>query len=210
MPGSGIQSNFQLNDNDAIITINAGNVTLDFADHYIVGPTNASATFYGVYSNENGSLLIENGTVSRCCIGVLITGHGTATSSNNNQRIQNMLITHCSYEGMDLESVNGADLLNNRVGLIGGTTTNSSIRGIYTFGTGIRITGHSVSSLTAAAHGTATGIEVDPSNTGMGGFVFSNQISGATYGIIGGKYQQNLTDNCTTPMSNGTDAGLND
>ena len=30
--------------NDAIITINAGNVTLDFAGHYITGPINTPAT----------------------------------------------------------------------------------------------------------------------------------------------------------------------
>ncbi len=195
--------------NDAIITLNSGNVTLDFAGHYISGPsTNTATHLYGVYSNEQGNINIQNGTIAFCYIGVLLGGNGMATSLNINQRVTNMLVTTCYYEGMDLESVRGADVFNNRLSLIGGQIA-SDAWGLYSYGTGIRVSGNAVTNITAPSGHTGTGIEVDPSDTSAGGFIYGNQISGATYGIIGGKYQQNLTTSCSTSLSNGIDAGQN-
>ena len=198
--------------NDAIITVAISNVTLDFAGHYISGPSTNSATqLYGVYANEAGNLNIQNGTIAFCYIGALFTGNGTATSLNINQRVTNMLISYCYYEGLDLENVRNSDLANNRISLIGGQIAGDTW-GIFAMGSGIRIFGNVVVSISAIGGAGSLGIEVDPpaSGGGLGGFVFNNQISNCDYGITGSKYQQNLTDNVTVPFSGGTDAGSND
>ena len=202
--------------NDAIITVAASNVTLDLAGHYLSGPTSgsnvAASTLYGIYASERAQLTIQNGTVSHCYVGILLTGNGTATSNFNNARVQNMVISRCLYEGIELENVTNADILNNRFALIGGSSTQTSVWGVYSYGTGIRVSGNALSSLTAGTGGNSIGIEIDPSVSGgsLGGFVYGNQITGANNAIVGGKYQQNLTDGCATPVSNGQDAGLND
>ena len=46
---------------------------------------------------------------------------------------------------------------------------------------------------------------------GINSLAFSRQnvVSGASYGVYGGTYQDNLTSGCTTPFNGGTDAGGN-
>ncbi len=199
--------------NDAIITINANNVTLDLGGHFLSGPTGNTATqLFGVYANERAQVTVQNGTVSHCYIGVYLIGNGTATSNFNNARVQNLVLNRCYYEGVDVEYVTNADILNNRVTLIGGTTafTNTSVWGVYTYGTGIRVSGNALSNLTGTGAGTSYGVEIDSSTNGsVGGFAYGNQITGASLGIVGSKYQGNLTDNVATPFTGGTDAGGN-
>ncbi len=213
--GANLSYNGNGSANDAIITINANNVTLDLGGHFISGPTGgsnvAATTLLGIYANEKAQLTIQNGTVSHCYIGIQLTGNGTATSNFNNTRVQNMVVSRCLYEAIELDSVTNADVLNNRIALIGGSSAQANVWGVYTYGTGIRVSGNALSSLTAGTGGNSIGIEVDPSvSGGNGGFVYGNQITGANNAIVGGKYQQNLTDSVATPVSNGQDAGLND
>lgn len=69
---------------------------------------------------------------------------------------------------------------------------------IYCYGAGETIQGNVVSNVIATY---GYGVFAN------GCFTRQNTISNAAYGVHGGKYQDNLTLGCTTPLSSGTDAG---
>ena len=94
----------------AIITINASNVTLDFAGHYISGPSDstlvASGTLTGVFTSQQGNITIENGTLAFCTIGIQFYGNNSATSISVNLTAKNMLVTYCGQWGIYLAADN--------------------------------------------------------------------------------------------------------
>ena len=225
--------------NDAIITVAVSNVTLDFGGHFISGPaTNTATTLFGVYCNERGNINIINGTISHCWIGIELFGNGSATSLNYNQRVNNMLVTHCYAVGIDLTYANNSHVTNCNVSDIGGTTApvyNSlDYSGIavgigfeYGGGKGSYADNNTISNITAGVNSgygifcfsaSATGNTID-TVTGSGAaygiqypiFALGNKISNATTGIANAtKYKDNLTSNCPSPFSGGTAVGTND
>ena len=188
--------------NDAIITIAASNVTLDFAGHYISGPANDASGLTGVYANEQGNLIIENGTIAYCFRGVFLNGNNTASSININQRVSNMSISYCYNLAIAFIYASNCDALNCRVSFINSTTRSYSTYGIYCLGTGFKVSNNEITTVTGAGN---NGVGI---NGGSTTFSIGNTISNCRYGISGGKFQNNLTSGCTYPFS-GTDAGNN-
>ncbi len=185
-----------------LINVNASNVTLDFQGHYIagaVGNTNQSTT--GVNANEQSNLTIKNGTIAFCSTGVSIGGNGSATTNSVGHQVDNLRVTYCYFIGVHISSSPASRITNCQVSQTGSAGTTSAA-GIDVGGAGVTVQGNVVSNVTAS--GSAYGVYA---NTGC--FVRQNTISNASYGVVGGKYQDNLTANCTTPFLNGTDAGGN-
>ena len=192
--------------NDAIITVNASNVTIDFAGHYIAGPTTNSATnLMGVYSNERANVIVQNGTIAYCFAGINLIGDNQTNTNFLNARILNMTVTKCYQTGIGLlygvtPEINGC-----RVSSIGGTTASANADGV-----GISDDGN-----TAGVVSNCTVANITAEGTGVAfavynpGFAKNNVLANATVGIIYGKYQDNLTLNLTTPFEMGTDAGGN-
>ena len=220
--------------NDAIITINAPNVTLDLGGHYISGPSDNPATeLLGVYASGVGNLTIQNGTISHCFYGVYLYGDYSSTPKNFNQTIRNVLVTHCYYGGIDLVSPSSSQVNDCEVSFIGGTTVSGDAgfaTGIYftgNVGAGCQITNNTVTSITAgsqtgygifAVNGTIVDNTVDGVSGSQAAYGIyhgelqaGNQVLNCSVGIdTAGKYQNNLTYNCTTPFTGGgTDAGGN-
>ena len=87
-----------------IITINASNVTLDFNGFYIAGAVgNTGQTTYGVRANEQSNVTVKNGTIAYCYIGIFIIGNNTATTNAVGETIDNMRLTYCYYEGIEMD-----------------------------------------------------------------------------------------------------------
>jgi hypothetical protein len=98
----------------AIISINASNVRLDFAGHYISGPSSNDATeLCGVYAYECGT---SGGEISSA-YGIIM---GAQPNANN-------IIDHCTVTSMA-----GTSNTPNVYGLVAqnGTVSNSSVSGI--------------------------------------------------------------------------------
>lgn len=83
----------------------------------------------------------------------------------------------------------------------GGYSETTSATGIACVGPGTTVSNCVIS--------TITGTQAYGINAGAGNFIRRNTVSNCAYGIGGGKYQDNLTTNCTHPFSVGTDAGGN-
>ena len=210
--------------NDAIITINAANVTLDFGGHFISGPSaNTATTLYGVYANGKGNLTIQNGTVSHCYTGVYLTG---SNSTNFNQTIRNLLVTHCYYSGIELDSPSTSQVNDCQVSFIsGGGSAYGIFLGGGNAGPGCQINHNAVTSIVSMnfnaygidASAVITGNTVDTVSGSDGGYginggtlVAGNKIVSCTYGLsYPEKYQTNLTLGCAYPFTGGTDAGGN-
>lgn len=189
-----------------IIEIAASNVTLDFAGHYISGPTSTpNQQTVGVYATNRANLKIQNGTIANCRQGINLSGPNSSATNFLNARILNMVVTRCYQTGIGLLYATSPEVNGCLVSNIGGTTTaaNADGVGISTDGNnGGKVLNCSVSNISAVGSGTAYAI-YNP------GFAKNNYLSRAGIGIIYGKYQDNLTLNVTTPFLNGTDAGGN-
>lgn len=184
-----------------LISINASNVTIDFQGHYIAGAVNnTSQTTVGISASERSNLTIKNGTIAYCSIGILIGGDGSATTNSVDHQIDNMRVTYCYYVGIYLSNNPATRVTNCQVSQ-GGFTGANGAYGIAAIGAGATIEGNVVSSITGTP---STGILA-----GTGSFVRQNTVSNATTGVSGGKYQDNLTANCTTTYTGGIDAGGN-
>ncbi len=218
-----------------IITVNASNVTLDFAGHYITGPdpTPTSTTLNGVYAYERANLLIQNGTVSHCRVGVYLDGNNQSATNNVNAIVRNLLANDCSYCGVELTGPVNATVTQNRVTNTGGGPSSGYVAafGIYVAGGGAGNTvsnntianltaasGHNAIGIAGALNYAATGNSISnvTSSTGTAAgmdqatFAVGNLISHAIYGLsFCTKYKDNLTDGCTYPFNSGTDAGGN-
>ena len=185
-----------------LITVNASNVTIDFQGHFISGAVgNTSQTTTGIYASERSNLTIKNGTIAHCKYGVDIEGNDTATTNSVNHQIDNLRVTYCSYVGIFIAYGPGSRISNCQVSQTGYSGT-SSAYGIIVYGASTVVQNNVVSNVTVSSGGFACGIYGN-------GFSRQNVVSGASYGVSGGKYQDNLTDGCTTPFNGGTDAGGN-
>lgn len=218
-----------------IITINANNVMLDFAGHYIAGPNNVpSSTLYGVYSSEHSNLIIRNGTVAYCYEGIYLLGNGSSTSLNYNHRVDNMLLSHCYYEGINLYYATNSSVKDCSASFIGGNTQNSFALGIhFTYGSGNSVESSTVTNVdstggisygiyTSGSGGSANnnkvsnvtvnGSTASSSSNGINGFTFANgdTVYNAYYGFNScTKYLNCLTASCNTAFSGGTSVGGN-
>ena len=218
---------------DAIITINASNVTLDFGGHYISGPVSNTATrIYGIYASERSNVLIQNGTVAYCFIGIEMTGNNTATTNFLNPRVLNMTVTKCLYRGIELDYAVTSEVSGCRVTAIGGSTISAGYNGaigiFFYAGSGSTATNNTITGITAQTDGSADGISgsnykfvasgnvisdiTSPTGSSFGlfggAFAVGNTISNAKYGLYSvTKYRGNLTIGCTTPFSGGTAVG---
>ena len=222
-----------------IITISASNVTLDFAGHYISGPSNNTASkIVGVYASEEGNLVIQNGTVAFCYQGIYLTGNGTSNSLNINQRVQNMLVTYCYTCGIQFTSASNSVIAQNRISFILNGSGVSHVEGIYdNAGTGNIADGNIITNVTnTVTNGVSAGIAGALSNTASsltvtnnrisnvtnptspgvalgiyeGTFVVGNTVNNAYQAIYtAGKYQNNLTFASAESFGGGTDAGGN-
>ncbi len=189
--------------NQNAITVNAANVVLDLNGFVLSGPaggtsSNASAISVGNVSN----VTIRNGTLTNNCYGIAFNGGASARS----YLVENVIILKCYFVGMYFGSLApGSVVRNNSVSGIGGFTgtTNFNALGIYSIG-GVSIENNHFATITGGGTGTSTGIVA-----GATDFVVGNKISNCTVGITmggGTKFLNNLTANCTTPFSGGTNA----
>ena len=192
--------------NDAIITVNASNVTIDFAGHYIAGPTTNPATnLTGIFSNERANVIIQNGTIAYCYTGTNLIGNNQTSTNFLNPRVLNMTVTKCYQTGIGLLYAVTPQIDGCRVSSIGGTTIGTNVDGVGIANDGNIagvISNCTVANITSEGSGTSFAI-YNP------GFAKNNVLANATIGIIYGKYQDNLTLNVTTPFEMGTDAGGN-
>ena len=175
-----------------LITVNADNVTVDLQGHSLSGPANYSnEVVYGIYAEERGNATVRNGTISHCQYGVYLLGTLNASTTNNlNQVVDSLRVTHC-VAGIVLNTAPGSRVTNCQV-------TQMDSDGIAISGPGGTVQGCVVNQVGG------TGIQL-----GVGTFARQNSIANAYYGILEGKYQDNLTSGCTTPFAAGTDAGGN-
>ena len=190
-----------------LITISASNVTLDLQGHYLSGPAgNNSQGTIGIYAKNENNITVQNGTVSNCATGIYLTGSGAA-GVNVNHRVDNLRVTHCYSEGIMLNAAPAGRVSNCQVSSIPGLSPFDGATlsaGINVSGDGLTVINNVVSDVSSFQSTEAYGIFTDGST-----IIRANQIAGCHTGIYGGKIQDNLTVNCTTPFSNGTDAGGN-
>ena len=191
-----------------IITIQANNVTVDFNGFFINGPVNAGSNLIGVYANEYGNLTIKNGSIAYCRDGIVFTGNNNSTTTRNiNQIIENMRITRCYEYGVNIPASSpGTAVSNCQFSQIGGSTVTGTFA-IAVYGPSsdrtILVRDNIVNTVNAANLG--------PNQTYgiVYAFAVRNSVANCYYGVYGGKYQNNLSSNCTTPFAGGTDAGAN-
>ncbi len=187
----------------SLITINASNVTIDFQNHYIAGAVgNTAQTTFGVYANERSNLTIKNGTIAYCNKGIELDGNGSATTNSVNHQIENMRVTYCYYLGIQISAGPGSRVANCQISQTGFSGAGSAF-GIFITGDGVTVQSNVVSIVTASGNGSLA------LYTTGNDFFRQNTISNAYYGVVGGKYQDNLTSGCTTAYTGGTDAGGN-
>ena len=107
-------------------------------------------------------------------------------------------MSHCNYAGIGLLYAPASTVTNCKVSQISG------YYGILVEGTGATVQGCTVSQINGGSGGNGTAIVLS-----AGSVARQNTLSSTLYGVYGGKYQDNLTTDCTYPVSNGTDAGGN-
>ncbi len=223
--------------NDAIITVNANNVTLDLGGHFLTGTsTNTATQLLGVYANERSNLTLQNGTISYCYIGVALEGTFSATSNNVNHRFRNLLVTHCYSGGIELLGASDSTMERCRVSYIGGPPNTSAVGLECNEGSGNRIDHCTVTNITGnGPQYAAFGIlgtdynvvvtrcfvsNVAVINTPSGGtpaygiygplFAEDNLISNAPAGLYSvSRYKDMLTIDCPDPFASGFAVGDN-
>ncbi len=189
----------------SLITINASNVTLDMQGFYIAGPVGVSnQDTAGIYANESANLVIKNGTIAYCNVGVQILGNGQANTNAVNAQVDNMRVTFCYNTGIDLENVLASRITNSQVSHIGFTGSGDNVFGIDAIGAGMTIQGNLVGTILAAAAADSFGISTNP-----GIFVRQNQVFNAGVGVAGGIYQSNQVSGCASPFLGGINGGRN-
>lgn len=191
-----------------IVTINVSNVTLDLNGFFISGPAgNTSQTTSGIYAQNRSNLVIFNGTVANCSIGVNIVGG----SNSRNTRITNMRISNCSTAGIYDTTPVGHLIADNQITDIGYTAASGGRYGIYVESGSVAIRGNQVANIIAANTADTWGIYCFG---GAAHFVVRNLVNNCGTGVrmnnaTGNKYQDNLTASVTTAFTGGQDAGGN-
>ena len=186
-----------------LITVNASNVVINFQNQTISGPNTISQTTIGIYASEVTNVTIENGTVVHCNTGICLAGNNTMTTNNLNQHIDNMRVSKCNYQGIELTESPASLITNCQISQIG-SSANTYSAGISLYGAGVTVQGCTISTITAASGSNSYCI-----SSAAGSFARQNQLSSATIGLSGGIYQDNVARGCTTAFTNGTDAGGN-
>jgi hypothetical protein len=192
-----------------IITIQANNVTIDFNGFFINGPVNTATNLIGVYANEYGNLTIKNGSIAYCKDGIVFTGNDNPTTTRNiNHVVENMRITRCYEYGIYIPASSPGTVVSNcQFSQIAGSTVSGAFA-IAVYGPGsdqtILVRDNIVNTVGPTASFPAYGAGI------VYAFAVRNSVAScASYGFIGGKYQNNLTSNCPTPFTGGVDAGHN-
>ena len=189
-----------------LITINASNVTIDFQDHFISGPSSGGVPANGIYAIERANIVIKNGTISHCNYGLYFESstNNNATTNAVNARVDTMRVAHCLEDGICLNHQPSARITNCQVSQIGTSTSTRYTAGIETIGPEVTVQGCSVSDITAGSGINAYCIFAD-----NGVFVRQNQLSNGTDAVRFGIYQDNLCYQCTNLFTGGTDGGGN-
>ena len=145
------------------------------------------------------NVTIMNGTVANNGYGIFFN----AGANSINQLVDSVNVTRCYRAGIYFAGATAGSIVRgNTVSQTGGVGGSADVRayGIFTLG-GVLIDSNTVSRVTGTNLGGSFGISAD-----NGSFVVRNTVSTAGLGFFGGKYQDNLTLNCTTTFSGGTDA----
>ena len=197
----------------AAITFAVGNVTLDFAGHFISGlGAGSGTTATGLYGLNRANITVQNGTVVGFQRGIFFEGVVGSGGNNTGNVVTNVRLPSNTFLGVQFNYPTTCRVEGCQVNKVGGTIgngANSSTFGIYAFGGSVMIRNNQVSSVTPVGAGTSYGIYCSSSATH---FVVGNQVDTCGVGVFmsaGGKRQDNLTANCTTAFSGGTDAGGN-
>lgn len=189
-----------------IITVHSHNVTIDLNTFFIVGPKNPANTVIGISANEFGNITIKNGSIAFCLIGIQLTGNNTPGSLNINQMVDKMRISNCYEYGVYFPTTSPGSVVSNCLfSQIGGSTAGTSF-GIAVYANiepGLLIKDNIINGVTGP-NGSASG-----SYGIVRGISVRNALSDSNVGVDGGKYQNNLTINVTTPFIPGVDAGGN-
>ena len=216
---------------DAAITINADDVQLDLGGHVISQTAEAGGNVYGIHSPFRGGISVFNGTIRGFNFGIRINCFQSAATDST---IENLRVEACRSVGIAAAGLSGTvrRCVVTDTGK-GGTNHATGISidlGVATVidntvsGT-VGATGHSYGIFGAAAAGvfennrilnapTAHGEIGIRLNGAQNGFVENNRICGFLKGIeftpgAGAIYRNNLTTDCTTKYTLGTDAGNN-
>ena len=181
------------------LTVAAPNVILDLGGYFVSGPAGATtSTSAAILVNDVSNVTIRNGTVANQGYGIRYVG--TAANSINHL-VENLNVTRCYISGIYMgASSAGTILRDNTFSQIGGATVNAPTSAISTAG-GVRIEDNAVTSVVSAPAFNAIGISL-----GAGDFAIGNTVAGCTFGIVGGKYLNNLTLNCGNAFFGGTNA----
>ena len=192
-----------------------GNVTLDFNGHYISNLAAGKGTYaYGLYGNNRANITVQNGTIVGFLYGILFDGTSGSSANNTGNVIQNMRLPSNTYTGIYLGSPTTCRIEGCQINKTGGTTANganSTTYGIYVTEGSVTLRNNQISTVTPVGSGTTGyGIHCHNSNNH---FVVGNQMDTCGVGLRMtadlGKYQNNLTNSCTTAFSGGVDAGGN-
>ena len=208
------------------ITIKANNVMIDLNEHVLT--TTATNTHLNcIESFGYNDTTIRNGTITGFNIGIdLSSGTGSSIMT-----VEKMILKDCTDQGMDLTG----DVVDVKDCRLDGVSS----FGMLVYGNYLSITGNEVYNTLGGSFGPGAGRAIDlnptvectvegnkmsnasPTTQSVGIVIFSgvcnarnNVINGFQYGLeyyggIPGKYQNNLTSNCTYPFTGGTDAGGN-
>ena len=149
-------------------------------------------------ATERSNLTVKNGTVAFCFEGIYLDGDSNANINAVDAVIDNMRVTYCFYFGIYVNHCPASTITNCKVSQTGYNGANFAY-GIAVFSSGT-FAQNTVSTVTAT---NSYGIYAS------GSLVRQNSISNARYCILNGKYQDNLTLECTYPFVGGTDAGNN-
>ena len=173
-----------------LITINAGNVTLDLQGHYLSGPVSGTNNVDGIIAQERANVTIRNGTVAHCHYGINLEGNGGSTTNNLNHILDSLRVSHCD-DGIILDYAPGSTVTNCKF-------TQISSSGVLVHGPGSTVQGCVLSQIGSV------GVLLD-----AGSFALQNSISNAPYGVLYGLYKDNVASGCATPFAYGTDGGGN-
>ena len=190
----------------ALIEIAAPDVTIDFHHHTLAGPDDAHTGVFGVYAWERENVVIKNGRVIQCYIGIYLSGTSAAGITHNaNNRIEKMEVVHNYHVGVFLEAARNSIVHDCWVNFIGPSQRIPFSCGIVATGYGIELSHNFISDVVPAS-ADAYGIFC---NGATGVFAIDNIVSNCQYGISAGRYRNNMTDGCKLPFSSGIDSGGN-
>ena len=189
-----------------------GNVTLDFAGHFISGLGAGAATqANGLRGTNRANITVQNGSIVGFFYGIYFDG----STNNTGNVITNMRLPSNTYVGIYMSDPVTCRIENCQVNKTGGTTAYTSLNtfGIYVSNGSVTLKNNQVSIVTPVGSGTGYGIFCANS---ANHFVIGNQIDTCGVGVrmdpsnATGLYQNNLATSMTTAFfQGGTDAGGN-